>query len=443
MELRQKTELRRLLVPQLRQSLQILALPQQELKATIQEELDNNPFLEEHILNNSLPKGETNYLSSLSHKVLTYRAQDSDFRMSLITQKTSLQDALLRQLGMFADDDKTLAIGQEIIGNLDENGYLKATLMDIAQSLDFSLQEVERVLILIQQFEPAGVAARSVAECLLIQLKISGENDPLLERIIECHLEDIARKDYRRIAKSLKAPLDAIEPLIKKIVRLNPKPGRNYSQEETQHVIPDLIFSKDEGYLKVTLNNDDSFSIRINETYRSMLKNETLEPSAKEFLSNKLRAALDLVRAVSRRQETLKKIVEALVDIQQEAILNDFSCLRPLTFKEIAQRIGMHETTVCRAVMNKYAQLPQGNIVSLKSFFSNRVRGFHGESFSAIQVKMCIKESIAQEDKKQPLSDLDIATYLSGEKKIKISRRTVAKYREELKLLSSSLRRLK
>ncbi|HCD37548.1 MAG TPA: RNA polymerase sigma-54 factor [Candidatus Omnitrophica bacterium] len=439
MEIRQRPELRTYLLPRLQQSLQILTLPQADLITAIQQELDANPFLEEF---RPLSKPQDKNLRFRSAQA-GYHNEESNYRLSLITQKISLQDVLLRQLSMFADDDQTLLIGQEIIGNLDENGYLTTPLDRIALAVNLPLTNVESVLRLIQQFEPAGIGARSISECLLIQQKSLGENEPLVEMIIQFHLEDVARKNYSHIAKSLKQPLDEVESAIKKIVRLDPKPGRNYSQEEPQAVIPDVIITHDAECIKVTINNEDSFSIRINESYRSLLKKHRDDKEAKEFLSDKLRYALELVQAVSKRKETLLKIMQVLVDIQQEALLNDFSSLKPLTFKEVAKRLSLHETTVCRAVMNKYVELPEGSVIALKNFFTSRINGKDGESFSSGQIKSIIKECIEQEDKKHPLSDQEITRYLLKERKIDVSRRTVAKYREGLKILSSGFRRVK
>ena len=224
MEIRQRPELRTYLLPRLQQSLQILTLPQADLITAIQQELDANPFLEEF---RPLSKPQDKNLRFRSAQA-GYHNEESNYRLSLITQKISLQDVLLRQLSMFADDDQTLLIGQEIIGNLDENGYLTTPLDRIALAVNLPLTNVESVLRLIQQFEPAGIGARSISECLLIQQKSLGENEPLVEMIIQFHLEDVARKNYSHIAKSLKQPLDEVELAIKKIVRLDPKlfPGR-------------------------------------------------------------------------------------------------------------------------------------------------------------------------------------------------------------------------
>ncbi len=436
MEIKQKIELRRLLVPELKQSLKILALPLMDLKTHLEEELLNNPFLEEIPSKETKPKITATpppYQSRLSQEEL-------DFRLSLITKKMSLQDILLRQLGMFADTDEDFRIGQEIIGNIDDNGYLKVALEEIATTLNTPLEKVENVLRLIQQFEPEGVAARTISECLLIQLKLANENDPLLRKIIECHLEDVAKKNYSHIAKALKEPQDLIESCIKKVLKLDPKPGRNCSNEEIRRIIPDVTIDEKDEALEISINDEDIPTLNIDKTYKAMLKNNNLEPQAKEFLTQKLQNALALLRAVSKRKFTLRKILEIIVELQQEAIKSDLSHLKPLTFDEIAKRLNIHQSTVCRAIMNKYVRLPYG-VVALKDFFSSHIHDQNGQSLSSNYVKRLIKELIEQEDKKHPLSDLDISQFLAREKNLNISRRTVTKYREELKLLSSTFRR--
>jgi len=435
MELKQKVELRRLLIPELNQSLKVLSLPLLDLKAHIENELINNPFLEEVLPQEKKPK----LTSSLPFRS-GFIGPDSDFRMGLITKKLSLQDILLRQLGMFADTDEEFKIGQEIIGNIDENGYLKADLQEFSTSLNTSLGAVEKVLKLIQQFEPAGVAARSIPECMLIQLELANEKDPLLVKIIERHLDDVAKKNYCRIAKSLNEPLEKIEPLIRKILRLDPKPGRNFSTEETQHVVPDIIISDKGDELDISINDEDIPTLNISKDYKKMLKNSSLEPQAKGFLTNQLHNALALMRAVFRRKTTLRKIVETIVEIQQDAIRNDLSQLKPLIFQDVAKITNMHESTVCRAIMNKYVKLPFG-VVALKDFFSNSVQDKNGQAVSSNHVLRLIKELIDQEDKKHPLSDHDIAKLLLEKHNLNIPRRTLAKYRDELKILSSCYRR--
>jgi RNA polymerase sigma-54 factor len=436
MELRQRTELRRLLVPELNQSLKILALPLLDLKSVIEAELTNNPFLEETPPAVTKPK----LSETLPYQSSGLIGPDTDFRMNLISKKVSLQDILLRQLGMFANTDEEFKIGQEIIGNIDGNGYLKVTLEEISKNLNLPLESAEKVLKLIQQFEPAGVAARTVSECLLIQLALANEKEPLLRKIVECHLEDVAKKNYSLIAKALNEPLEKIEPLIKKVSRFDPKPGRNYSTEEIRHVVPDIIIDEKGDELDISINDEDIPTLNINKDYKKMLKDKTLDPQTKEYLTNQLKNALALLRAVFRRKSTLRRIVETIVEIQQDAIKTDFSHLKPLVFQEVANKLSIHESTVCRAIMNKYVRLPFG-VVALKDFFSSRVQDSNGQSLSSKHVLRLIKELIEQEDKKHPLSDQEISNILSKQHNLSVPRRTVTKYREELKILSSTYRR--
>jgi len=233
MELKQKTELKTTLVPQLVQSLNILSLSSMEIHELIEKKLESNPLLEELRPKSKLSK------SALPRPFRSRQNnEDLDFQENFITKKTSLQDILFRQLGCSTSTDEEFKIGQEIIGNINEHGYLAASLQDISKALNVPMENIEKVLNIVQEFEPAGVGARSVAECLRLQLTCAGENDPLLIKIVECHLQDVAKKNYTLIAKNLKVPIETIEPLIKKIHGLDPKPGRNFCAEETQHITP-------------------------------------------------------------------------------------------------------------------------------------------------------------------------------------------------------------
>ncbi len=456
MQLKQRLELRKLLVPQLTQSLKVLAMPLLDLRHLVEQELESNPFLEETQPKDSLKKivsaenieqfikslpsqdelGGYNYPDSK----ITTDGSNLDFRLSLITKKTSLQEVLLRQLGMFTNTDEEFRIGREIIGNIDDNGYLKATIEEMTATLNVEPAKVANILQLIQEFEPAGVGGRTIPECLLIQLRLGNENDPLLNQIVECHLEDVAKKNYSHIAKSLKEPLGKIEPLIKKILKLNPKPGRNYSLDEIQRIIPDIVIDRKGNDLEITINNEDIPSLNINKVYRDMLKKDNLDEKTKEFLTQKLRNAVELLRSISRRQTTLRRVLETIVEIQQEALQEGLSHLKPLIFQDVAQKIDMHESTISRVVMNKYVKTPYG-IVALKDFFSSHIHDHNGQAVSSTHVKKLIKDLIEQEHKKHPLSDQEICTILSSQKNLKLSRRTVTKYREELKILSSTYRR--
>ena len=440
MRIQQRVELRKLLVPELKQSLKILSLPLFDLKSLMESEIEENPFLEElplenikNLRRNDSPSAPPSFQNSSSDP-------DFEFTASQIVKKPSLQDVLLRQLGMFANSENELKIGHEIIGNIDENGYLKASLDEIALALSMPAEKVAPVLKLIQQFEPAGVGARTVAECLLIQLELTSENDPITIAIVESYLDDVGKKNYGLIAKKLNQPQEKIEALIKKIHRLDPKPGRNYITEEIHNIIPDVTIKDHEDELEISINDEDIPTLNISKAYKEMLQDNTLDAQTKEFLKGKLQNALALLRAVFKRKFTLRKIVEAIVEIQQDAVRNDLSQLKPLTFQEIAEKINMHESTVCRAIMNKYVKLPYG-VVSLKSFFTSSIQNNNGESASSSQVKRLIKEFIDREDKKHPLGDKQISELILKENGLKIARRTIAKYREELKVLSSAFRR--
>lgn len=439
MEISQKLSLKRILAPQMNQSLKILALPLHDLEELLKAELVDNPFLEEAangFKKNVLTRKRAS--SSLSQEEL-------DFRMASLTKKVSLQDALLRQLGMFTASDEEFTIGQEIIGNIDENGYLKTPLEEISLSLGTPFDQLEKVLRVIQHFDPPGVGARTVSECLLIQLELEPEqaNLELLKALAKNHLDDIARKNFHQIAKALGKSAEQIQPLIKKIAKLNPKPGRNYSAEEIQQVIPDVLIDIDEdGELLININNEDMPTVVINQDYRNLLKNKDIDPATRDFLAEKLANALGVLNGILKRHATLRKIAETLAQAQPEAMRNGLSCLRPLTFKDLAEKINMHESTVCRAVMNKYAKLPYG-VVALKEFFSGSVADKNGDTHSPQYIKKLITQLIRQEKKTKPLSDIKIAEQLSTKHNLKINRRTITKYREELKILNSTYRREK
>jgi len=459
MEIRQKLELRKLLAPEMRQSLKILALPLLDLKNLVDEELLDNPLLEEfqpdeitlkksesqenlEKLLDGLPPAEEDYGKSLDSTSNEEKESKHDFALGLITKKMSLLDILLRQLGMFAETDEELRIGQEIIGNIDENGYLKTSLDEICRTSNFPQDQAEKVLALIQQFEPAGVACRDIQECLLIQLRLTNTNDPILEEIIKNHLDDVAKKNYSKIAKELKEPQEKIDLLIKQITKLNPKPGRDYCADSIQQVIPDVVIEEIDEKLVIIINNENIPHLMINKSYREMIKKGNLDEPTREFLTNKLRRAYEILRAVSKRQSTLRLVMNTIVEIQEQAIREDLSYLKPLTFAQVAEKIEMHETTVCRVVMNKYAQTPSG-IIALKDFFPSRLRqnDEQGESISSRQIKSLIKDLIDEEDKKHPLSDEDIVKSVQEKYSLPVARRTIAKYREELKILSSTYRK--
>ncbi len=426
------------MLPSLQQSLKILPLSLPELREIIDVELNNNPFLEEIKPKSPVSK----ILKKLSSYRRTSSGKDLNFLPELVAKPETLKDGLLRELRIFAKNDLEVKIGEETIGNIDKNGYLRANVEEIAISLGVTVAQVEPILKQIQQFEPPGVAARSVSECLLLQLEASNELDSLIKEIVENHLEDVAKKNYTGIAKALKQPLEKVMPLIKKILKLDPKPARNFLSEEKQPIIPDIIINEDDDEIEAAINDEDVPTLHINNDYKKILKDKNLDPKTKNFLAEQLRNALELLNAVNKRKVTLRKIVDVIIQLQELAIRNDLSYLKPLTLLEVANKLNMHESTISRAIMNKYVKLPYGT-VALKDFFSSRIAHQNGQSVSSNFVKRLIKEHIAREDKIHPLSDDALRNILSKEHNLNISRRTVAKYREELKILSTVFRREK
>ncbi len=505
LQFKQKLELRKLLAPQLRQSLHVLALPLLDLVQMVNEEMLSNPVLEEfeppkdvnladlNKLTNSKSEIKTESLEklvdSLSPADSTYDDrqnlesnvdgdaldQKKDFRMSLITKKETLADVLLQQLSIFTDSDEELAIGQELIGNIDDNGYLRVNLEELCHTFKVTIEEVERILKIIQKFEPFGVGARNIPECLLIQLEISGHKDEIMENIIKFHLEDVANKNYTKIAKTLKLTIEVVEEAVKKISKLNPKPGRNYSSDEAHQIVPDIIIeeyidvenndkiekNKPQAQdlnldnetqdspqvskpLRILINNERIPKLVISSYYKDLIKKGNLDDKAKEYISNKLKRAQELLQAVTKRQSTLRMVVETILNIQEQAIRQDLSFLKPLTFRQVAEKINMHESTVCRVVMNKYMQAPCG-IVALKDFFPSKInsKDASGESLSSEYARSLIKDLIEGENKKHPLSDEEMVKLLKEKHNLNLARRTVAKYREEMRILSSSRRKIR
>jgi RNA polymerase sigma-54 factor len=473
MEIRQRLELKKLLAPELQHSLKILALPVLELRDLIDQELVENPLLDDNdetaaaetdqpgVDNaDNIQQSDDDFDTIMSAVFPDYDDARSmysdpaiseddeskrDFVQSLVTRKLSLQDTLLKQLGVHAVTDNDLIIGAQIIGNIDDNGYLRATIEEICAVCGCTAEQAENTLMIIQRFEPRGVAARSLEECLLIQLSASKqEYDPVLADMISGHLPDIASRDFGKIAKALKQPAARIEFLAGIISQLDPKPGRNFSAENAVQIIPDIEIEENDGKISITINNEYIPRLFISRHYKAMLRSKNLDPSAREFITNKMRRAYELIRAVSKRQSTLRRVTEAIVNIQKEAIIEDISLLKPLTFRDIAQRIEMHESTVCRVVMNKYAQTPRG-VFPLKIFFPSKLQKASetGEMVSSEFIKGLITDIVAGENAGKPLSDEAIAKNISEQHRVHVARRTVAKYREELKIPSSTYRRKK
>jgi RNA polymerase sigma-54 factor len=464
LELKQDLRLTQQLVmtPQLQQAIKLLQLSRMELQEIIAEELKENPVLEE---DSSLE--EDSGPEEREHKEVAAEAEspepikefDWDEYMeghgmgtytlprttgdeasweNFVTRQVTLSDYLLWQLRMSPVAPQEDEIGALIIGNIDENGYLQGSLAEVCRELNCSAEATEEVLKLIQSFDPAGVGARGLRECLLIQLTGLSERDLLAEQIVENCLAYCKKRDYRGLARKLKVPLSQVLAAVEVISHLEPKPGRPFSPDEARIIIPDVFVYKVEGDYIVVLNDDGLPKLRINSYYREMIDADKADVP-RGYLKEKMKSALWLIRSIQQRQMTLYKVTKSIVKFQRDFIDKGINCLKPLVLREVADDIQMHESTVSRVTTNKYVHTPQG-IYELKFFFSGKVGGY-GKEVSVKRVQNLIRQVIAEEDPRKPYSDEKICQLLKERHTITIARRTVAKYREMMKILSSSERK--
>jgi RNA polymerase sigma-54 factor len=369
-----------------------------------------------------------------------------------LTRKADLTDHLVWQLRLSHFTEEEERVAMLIIGNLDPDGYFKMPLVDgeaedgaqrdplvrVAFEAGVGMELAEKVLHKVQAFDPAGVAARDLRECLLLQVRHINADTPEIVAIIERHLKHLESKNYQAIAKDLKIPLEEVVKAVRVISRLEPKPGRSYSGEEAQYITPDVYVHK-MGDRYVTVLNDDGLSkLRISGMYRAALKNGEAG-KAKEYIQDKLRSAVWLIRSIHQRQRTIYKVTESIVKFQRDFLDKGIAHLKPLILRDVAEDIGMHESTVSRVTTNKYVHTPQG-IYELKFFFNSAINKTGGDEIASEAVKSHIRQIVAAEDPKHPHSDQKIVELLRGQG-IEIARRTVAKYREVLGILPSSRRK--
>jgi RNA polymerase sigma-54 factor len=462
------------MTPLLQQAIQLLQLSTLELQEVVQKELLENPLLEEVPAEppeapatpeapvSPAPAAETP-LAELApvdrergtddlpfdltavmfddHEERSLVAQEDRDDLpfeNMVRSQSSLGDHLEEQLRFVTEDEAVRRIGAEIIGNLDEDGYLRAELDELAQRCQATVEEVARVLTLVQGFDPPGVAARSIQECLLIQLKADPNPDPVSVEIVEQYFEDLSRRRYPDIARALKLPLDRVMESVEEIMGLEPKPGRRFGGTDTRYIVPDVVVQKMGGEYVVLLNEDGIPRLRVNSLYRSLLRSAGEE--ARQYVEQKLRSAVWLIKSVDQRQRTLRKVTQSIVKFQREFLDKGLSYLRPLSLRDVGEDIGMHESTISRVTTNKYVETPQG-LFELKFFFHSGIASGDGEMVSSLSVKKMIQDLLANEDPSKPLSDQEVAQILKG-RSLVIARRTVAKYREELSILPSHQRRL-
>ncbi len=466
-----------ILSPQMRQYLRLLQLPLAQLQATIEQEMAENPVLEEapkEILEEPTPSRTTEdaaevakdtdelrfdeTLRSLNQLDENFRSgvydsedlslpeireagRHKDYRESLITQKETLFDYLLWQIGFLELSEGERKIAEEIVGNLSDDGYLTLSLEEIAQVCGSSIEEAEKVLRLVQSLDPAGVAARNLQEGLLLQLERKGPEADLAEQIIKNHLPLLEKKQWSQIAKQLTVSSEEVQQAAKIIAHLDPHPGRTFFDDEATAITPDATISRsdqDNSKLQIEIHDEELPEIRISPYYRRLLKNGKLDAASRRFLKEKIQSAIDFVKALNQRKSTLRRITEEIMAAQPGFFEKGFSELKPLRLKDISQNLNIHESTVSRALQGKYISTPQGTL-PYKSFFSSKLETMEGGAESQKSMMEKIRALIRSENSQHPLSDQEITDILQKEG-IKIARRTVAKYRELLKILPSHLR---
>ncbi|MCX5845684.1 MAG: RNA polymerase factor sigma-54 [Deltaproteobacteria bacterium] len=481
-ELKQNLKLTQQLImtPQLQQAIKLLQLSRLELVDTISQEMEENPLLEEALTeeyteNEAVPESDAveiadreeiktierteeitgegdgkeefdwnSYLEDYGPTGVRYDRKEDEAPSwdNMMMVKPSLTNHLMWQLKLSRFTDAEMRIGEQIIGNLDGNGYLMASLEEIATQEGVEENFVESVLEKIQEFDPPGIAARDIKECLLIQAKILGVLTPLIEKLIKEHLKDLETKNYNNIAKKMKVSLSEILRAVVVISSMDPKPGRIYSEERIDTITPDVYVFKAGDEYKIVLNDDGLPKLRISNFYKEIMSGINTDPDAevsKKYIREKMQSATWLIKSIQQRHRTIYKVTESILKLQRDFFDQGIDYLKPLVLRDIADDVEMHESTISRVVTNKYMHTPRG-IFELKYFFSSRIQKTSGDAIASKSVKEEIKKIVGSEDPKKPYSDSDIVNLLkkSG---ISIARRTVAKYREMMGVLPSSKRK--
>jgi len=484
LEIKQQLRLSQQLVmtPQLQQAIKLLQLSRLELADVVQQELQENPVLEEAVESEeelpqevaedsrdaAAPDTEAaapvpenreasdaekiadidwqSYAEAYPQTGFQGEAREDDERRSLegtLTRRATLAEHLEWQLQLSDLSEVERVAARWIIGNLDEAGYLRAELEEIARRSGVPLSIVEAALTKLQQFDPTGVAARDLRECLLLQiaaLQMQIES-PLVQTIVAEHLDALQRRDFRGIARALGIAIEEVAEAARVIGRLEPRPGRPFGGEDPIYIIPDIYVHKVGDELHVVLNEDGLPKLKINQLYRDVLSGggNGVAKDTRDYVQDKVRSAMWLIKSIHQRQRTIYKVMTSIIKHQREFFERGVQYLKPLNLRDVAEDIGMHESTVSRVTTNKYANTPQG-IFELKFFFNSSINRVEGDAIASESVKEKIRRIIVAEDPRRPLSDQRIAEMLRTAN-IDIARRTVTKYREAMNILSSTKRR--
>ncbi len=455
-----------ILTPSLQQAIKLLPMSTLELSELLNQEMVENPMLEEVPTEDLQPaeaapekkeekpqeKGDTwddqdyeyffgDYLDDGYRPRTPTEVKELPPIENTLSTAASLSDHLLWQLSMQTDEPVVRAIGEAIIGNLDDDGYLVATVEELASMGPWPTTEVERALGLVQRFDPIGVAARDLQESLLLQLRHLGMAGTPTERIVTEHMRLLQNHQVPELARKLGVSIDELKQHIELIRHLDPKPGSRYNPSQSQYVIPDVYVVKVEDQYVAVLNEEGLPQLRISPVYRRLLdKGADNSDETRAYVKDKFRSALWLIKSVEQRQKTIHKVATSIINFQRDFLDHGIEYLRPLVLRDVANDIGMHESTVSRVVTNKYMHTPQG-VFELKYFFHSGIASSYGEAVSSVTIKQRIRKIIEQEDARKPLSDSKIVSILQREG-LDLARRTIAKYREELKIPTSNQRKV-
>ncbi|VGO21190.1 RNA polymerase sigma-54 factor [Pontiella sulfatireligans] len=463
--LSQEMKMSQVLAPHLFQSLEILQMPLLDLQQMIKQELSENPTLEATLeqadeqieieqgtkdverdeFDNELEK-----LAALGEEFDSYqdRGQISggtdaeekyQYMMDSLSEASSLHDQLLDQLALSGLDDYEKKIAEIVIGNIDDEGYLQLDVEDLLALPNFPVETLDKILDTIHDFEPAGVGARDLRECLLLQLKRMKREDSQEYQMIDQHLDLIGRHKYEDIARAMGLTSDRVKELAKAVAKLDPKPGRNFSEERIEYVTPEILVEKKDGEYVITQNKKPYPHLFISQKYLQMLKDPKTSKEVKTYIREKIAKSKQFIQSIDQRMDTIYRIAVEIVRIQRDYFDYGVSKLRPLNMKTVAELLEVHETTISRATAGKFMQTPRG-LLSMKYFFKPGIMTASGEAISNESVKAALGDIVRAEDKKKPYSDAKIVTLLE-EKGMKIARRTVAKYRDQLRILPSHLRK--
>jgi len=470
-QLHQRQVQKLILAPALQQAIKLLPLTNLELIEIIDTELSQNPLLEvqeemapekpeetEKESKTESAEAETSDADSLvedkeleayfhdyfdnDFRSLSFEKKEAPMLENILSRSLSLWDHLDWQAYLTFFDPKEKEISQYIIGNINEDGYLTLTLEEVCAGTGSDDEQVEAIREKIKRFDPVGAGSFSLQESLLVQMEYFGIKDEVTKKIVEEYLFLLEKSDFSVLAKELSLSRDTVRAHIEVIKRLDPTPGRKYSQEKTSYVVPDIIVTKEDGELKITLNDEGMPRLRINSYYKRMLAQASREDSeASRYLKDNMKKAFWFLRSLDQRKNTIYKVARFIVDKQEDFIELGLEYIKPLTLVELALEIGVHESTVGRVVANKHMMTPRG-IFPLKYFFHKSLSGDFGEEISSLRVKEHIRKMVENEDKNQPFSDIEIETNLAREN-FKIARRTVAKYRKQLSIPPSHIRKRK